>query len=104
MCSVIQTSNITSEEISKFDFAVHNAKFLFGKDLITYCNETRTILLEFRSVSTQIENNISRHRSDPNHSKLCDKECELISIITKKQSELSSIVEKYISFAEYNVK
>lgn len=104
LCSVIQSSTITNDELSQFDFAIHNVRFMFGEDIKEYCDETRKLLLEFRTISVKVQFNIEHQVNDPNHSKLCDEEAELLSLITDQQKKLSIIMEKYILFAGYKVK
>jgi hypothetical protein len=77
---------------------------MFGEDMKEYCDETRKLLLEFRSINVKVQFNIEHQVNNPNHSKLCDKELELLSLITDQQKKLSIVVDKYISFAEYNVR
>lgn len=103
LCSVGRDAKICDADISKFDYASHHARFLFGKDMIDFCEETRKELLQLRTIGKKVERNIDHPGDDPNHSDLCDKEAELILSISNRQQQLKNIVASYISFSEYKI-
>lgn len=103
LCSVGRDAKICDADISKFDYASHHARFLFGKDMLDFCEETREILSQLETVGKKVEYNISHPSDGKKHAELCDKEKELRSIITNKQKQLKGIVENYILFSEYKV-
>lgn len=104
LCSVGREAKVCDEDIAKFHYASHNARFLFDQDMADFCEKTRDLLIELRTVGKKVEWNINHQSDDSNPANLCEKEAELISIISSQQQQLKDIVEKYISFSEYKVK
>ncbi|MBP3300152.1 MAG: hypothetical protein J6M34_01455 [Clostridia bacterium] len=104
LCSVGREAKVCDEDIAKFHYASHNARFLFDQDMADFCEKTRDLLIKLRTVGKQVDWNINHQSDDSNHANLCEKEAELISIISSQQQQLKDIVEKYISFSEYKVK
>lgn len=104
LCSVGREAKVCDEDIAKFHYASHNARFLFDQDMVDFCEKTRDLLIELRTVGKTVEWNINHQSDGSNHANLCEKEAELISSIAGQQQQLKDIVEKYISFSEYKVK
>ena len=103
LCRVGSEAKVRDEDISKFNYAIHNARFLFGQDMADFCEETRKELLQLRTIGKKVEWNIDHQSDDPNHAELCDKEYVLISNISNRQQQLKNIVASYISFSEYKI-
>ena len=104
LCFVGREAKVCDEDIAKFHYASHNARFLFDQDMADFCEKTRDLLIELRTVGKKVAWNINHQSNDLNHADWCDKEAELISSIAGQQQQLKDIVEKYISFSEYKVK
>ena len=103
LCRVGREAKVCDEDISKFHYAIHNARFLFGQDMADFCEKIKDLLIELRTVGKKVEWNIDHQSDDPNHAELCDKEYELLSNISNRQQQLQNIVASYISFSEYKI-
>lgn len=103
LCSVGREAKVCDEDIAKFHYASHNARFLFDQDMVDFCEKTRDLLIELRTVGKTVEWNINHQSDDPNHANLCDKESELLLRVSNQQQQLKSIVANYISFSEYKI-
>ena len=103
LCSIMCEGKVSNEDIFKFNHASHNARFLFGKDMIDFCEETKELLIKLRTVGKKVEWNINHQSNDSNHSDLCDQESELIASISNQQQKLKDIVANYISFSKYKM-
>ena len=103
LCSVGREAKVCDEDIAKFHYASHNARFLFDQDMADFCEKTRDLLIELRTVGKKVEWNINHQSNDLNHADWCDKESELLLRVSNQQQQLKSIVANYISFSEYKI-
>lgn len=104
LLSVGSDGRITDINRAKFRDAANDAIFMFDKDVIEFCDETKKLLSELRTVGNKVKYNNENNISDERHFELCDREDELITKISEKRKLLSKIMKKYISFAKYKIK
>lgn len=103
IATIIQEGTASIELLQEYSKCTRDVSFLFGDDITDKVDQIYKAIAELHIVSTQVNHNIETQCASTNHSKLCEREYELLTLISDAGLQLKDDFYPYISFKNYRI-
>ena len=101
--TIMQDGTVSVELLSEYLSCTKDVRFLFGEDIADKVDQLYKLMVELHTTGAEVDNNIKMQRASPSHSKLCEREGELLKLITNAGKHLGDVFSPYISFKNYRI-
>lgn len=103
LLTIVQSGDISSEQLSEYKWGINDAAFLFGNDVKETLDNIYKAMVELHTVSQKVKHNIESKNLSSEHHKLCDRESELLKRIGDFTLHLNEDFAPYIGFQKYRI-